>query len=142
VVGSGGMGVVFKARQPALDREVAVKLLLDDHLGGSGHHERFLLEARAVARLQHPNLVQVYEFGEAPSAGGTKSRPYLALEYVPGGSLADQLRREPLPPAVAAGLVLTLAEAIDYAHKQGVIHRDLKPANVLLSFHREPPASP
>ncbi len=132
VLGSGGMGVVYKARQPALDRDVAVKLLLDAHLGGSGQRERFLVEARAVAKLQHPNLVQVYEFGEIPSAGGTKTQPYLVLEYVPGGSLADLLRASVLPPRDAARLVETLAEAIDFAHKQGVIHRDLKPANVLL----------
>jgi tetratricopeptide (TPR) repeat protein len=132
VLGSGGMGVVFKARQGTLDRHVAVKFLRDAHRADPGQHERFLQEARAVARLRHPHLVQLYEFGEAAAAGGAASQPYLVLEYVPGGSLADLLRGSPQPPAEAARLVETLADAIHFAHQQGVIHRDLKPANVLL----------
>ncbi len=83
-------------------------------------------------RLRHPHLVQLYEFGEVPAAGGAASQPYLVLEYVSGGSLADVLRGSPQPPGEAARLVATLADAIHYAHQQGVIHRDLKPANVLL----------
>jgi serine/threonine-protein kinase len=137
VLGSGGMGVVFKARQVALGRDVAVKLLRDAHLDCSGHRERFLQEARAVARLQHPHLVQVYDFGEVSEVDGATSRPYLVMEYVAGGSLADRLRGPPLPPADVARLVETLAEAIHYAHQQGVVHRDLKPANILLVGHRE-----
>jgi tetratricopeptide (TPR) repeat protein len=132
VLGSGGMGVVFKARQATLDRDVAVKFLRDDHRADPGRRERFLQEARAVARLRHPHLVQVYEFGEVPGSGGATSHPYLVLEYVPGGSLVELLRGSPQPPAEAARLVETLADAIHYAHQQGVIHRDLKPANVLL----------
>jgi serine/threonine-protein kinase len=132
VLGAGGMGVVFRARQATLNRDVAVKFLRDDHRADPGQRERFLQEARAVARLRHPHLVQVYEFGEVPAAGGTMSRPYLVLEYVPGGSLADLTRGTPQPPAEAARIVELLAEAIHYAHQQGVIHRDLKPANVLL----------
>jgi tetratricopeptide (TPR) repeat protein len=135
-LGTGGMGVVFKARQPTLDREVAVKMLRDPHLGGSELRERFLQEARAVARLRHPHLVQLYEFGEAPLAGGTTSQPYLVLEYVSGGNLADRMHGLPQSPREAARLVETLAHAIHYAHQQGVIHRDLKPTNVLL--HRAP----
>src|SRR5262249_40168148 len=131
VLGSGGMGVVFKARQATLDRDVAVKFLRDPHLAEAGHRERFLQEAPAIGRLRHPHLVQVYEFGEVPTSGGATSQPYLVLEYVSGGSLAD-LRGLPQPPAEAARLVETLADAIHYAHQQGVIHRDLKPANVLL----------
>ena len=92
----------------------------------------FVQEARAIARLRHPHLVQLYEFGEVPAAGGATSQPYLVLEYVPGGSLADVLRGSPQSPGEAARLVATLADAIHYAHQQGVIHRDLKPANVLL----------
>ena len=132
LLGSGGMGVVFKARQVALDRDVAVKFLRDAHLSNSGPRERFLQEARAVARLRHPHLVQLYEFGEVPAAGRATSQPYLVLEYVSGGSLADLVRSSPQPPCEAARLVETLADAIHYAHQQGVIHRDLKPANVLL----------
>jgi tetratricopeptide (TPR) repeat protein len=141
VLGSGGMGVVYRARQAVLDRDVAIKFLRDAHRADSGQRERFLQEARAVARLRHPNLVQLYEFGEVPGAGGATSQPYLVLEYVSGGSLADLLRGLPQPPAEAARLVETLADAIHYAHQQGVIHRDLKPANILLSFSRETPAS-
>jgi hypothetical protein len=133
VLGYVGMGVVYRARQALLDRDVAVKLLRDTHRDSSGQRERFLQEARAVARLRHTNLVQVYEFGEAPAAGGALSQPYLVLEYVSGGSLADVLRGAPQPPGEAARLVETLADAIHYAHQQGVIHRDLKPANILLS---------
>ena len=132
VLGSGGMGVVFKARQVALDRDVAVKFLRDAHRAEPGRRERFVQEARAIARLRHPHLVQLYEFGEVPAAGGAASQPYLVLEYVPGGSLADVLRGSPQSPGEAARLVATLADAIHYAHQQGVIHRDLKPANVLL----------
>jgi serine/threonine protein kinase/tetratricopeptide (TPR) repeat protein len=132
VLGSGGMGVVYKARQATLDRDVAVKFLRDAHRADSEQRERFLQEARAVARLRHPNLVQVYEFGELPVPSGITSQPYLVLEYVSGGSLADIVRGSPQPPGEAARLVETLADAIDYAHQQGVIHRDLKPANVLL----------
>jgi serine/threonine-protein kinase len=133
LLGSGGMGVVFKARQTTLGREVAVKFLRDAHREGARQQERFLQEARAVARLKHPNLVQLYEFGETPSNGGTTAQPYLVLEYVSGGSLADRLRGSSLPPGDTARLVETLAGAIHYAHEQGVIHRDLKPANILLS---------
>jgi tetratricopeptide (TPR) repeat protein/tRNA A-37 threonylcarbamoyl transferase component Bud32 len=133
------MGVVFKARQPALDREVAVKLLRDAHAADSGQRERFMQEARAVARLRHPHLVQLYEFGEVDGADGATSQPYLVLEYVAGGNLADLLRGTPQPPPEAAQLMETLADAIHYAHTQGVIHRDLKPANVLLSFRPEAP---
>ncbi len=132
VVGSGGMGVVFKARQAALGREVAVKFLRDADRAEPERRERFVQEARAIARLRHPHLVQLYEFGELPAAGGAASQPYLVLEYVSGGSLADILRGSPQPPIEAARLVAVLADAIHYAHQQGVIHRDLKPANVLL----------
>jgi len=134
VLGSGGMGVVLKARQPTLDRDVAVKFLRDPHLADAAHHERFKQEARAVARLQHPNLVQLYEFGEVSRADGTGAQPYLVLEYVSGGSLAQRLRGARLPPMEAARLVESLAQAIHYAHQQGVIHRDLKPANILLQI--------
>jgi WD40 repeat protein/tRNA A-37 threonylcarbamoyl transferase component Bud32 len=138
VLGSGGMGVVFKARQLALDRFVAVKLMRDARLADSEDSARFLQEARAVASLQHAHLVQVYEFGEVPSASGTTAQPYLVLEYVAGGSLTDLLRGAPQPPANAVRLVETLADAIHYAHTQGIVHRDLKPANVLLTVAATP----
>ncbi len=131
VLGSGGMGVVFKARQTALGRDVAVKFLRGAQRAEPGRRERFIQEARAIARLRHPHLVQLYEFGEVPAASGAASQPYLVLEYVSGGSLSKLLRGSPQPAAEAARLVATLADAIQYAHQQGVIHRDLKPANVL-----------
>jgi Protein kinase domain len=132
VLGAGGMGVVWKARQVALNRDVAVKFLRDAQRADPGRRERFSQEARAIARLRHPHLVQLYEFGEVPAASGGTSQPYLVLEYVPGGSLADVLRGSPQSPEEGARLVATLADAIHHAHQQGVIHRDLKPANVLL----------
>src|SRR5262245_19434363 len=125
-LGRGGMGVVFKARQVSVGRIVALKMIISGELAGSRERERFRAEAEAVGRLQHPNIVQLYEYGEV---GG---RPYFSLEYVGGGSLADQLDGRPRPADRSAALVETLSRAMHYAHQQGVIHRDLNPANVLL----------
>jgi WD40 repeat protein len=127
LLGRGGMGVVYQARQVALDRLVAVKMLPAGNLADAAEAARFRREAEAVARLQHPNIVHVYEVGEADG------RPYFTLEFCAGGSLAARLNGTPLPPAEAAALVETLAGAAHYAHQRGVIHRDLKPANVLLA---------
>lgn len=124
-LGRGGMGIVYQARQKVLGRLVALKMILSAELAGDKEVRRFRLEAEAIARLQHPNIVQIYEVGEE------NRRPFLALEYVNGGSLA-QLTGRPMPPRDCAQLVRTLAGAIDYAHRRGVIHRDLKPANILL----------
>jgi WD40 repeat protein/tetratricopeptide (TPR) repeat protein len=126
-LGRGGMGVVYKARHLRLGRVVALKMLLSG--GHAGAHElaRFRLEAEAVARLQHPNIVQLYEAGDA------EGRPFFALELVEGGSLARRLDGTPLPPGRAAALLEALARAMHYAHEKGVVHRDLKPANVLLA---------
>jgi serine/threonine protein kinase len=125
-LGRGSAGVVYRARHRRLGRMVALKLLRAGALAGPAERERFFREARAAARLQHPQIVQVYDVGE--HAGG----PYLALEMVPGGNLARLLAAGPLPPRTAADLVATLATAVHYAHAQGVVHRDLKPANILL----------
>jgi WD40 repeat protein len=132
VLGAGAMGVVYKARQVALDRLVAVKMILHAEHAGPGLRERFQVEAEALARLQHPNIVQIHEVGES---GGL---PYVALEFCGGGSLDDQLDGTPWPPAKAAGLVETLARAVHAAHRANVIHRDLKPVNVLLSADGQP----
>jgi serine/threonine-protein kinase len=131
-LGRGGMGVVYKARQVKLDRVVALKMVLSGEHAGRAELARFRIEAEAVARLQHPNIVQVFEVGEA---GG---RPFFSLEFCPGGSLAERLRGTPLPALEAARLVETLARAMDAAHRAGVVHRDLKPANVLLSADGTP----
>ncbi len=125
-LGRGGMGVVYKARQIKLKRLVALKMILAGEHAAPADLERFRAEAQAVARLQHPNIVQIYEVGEH------QGLPFFSLEYVEGGSLADRLAGAPQPPRAAAALVETLARAVQHAHEQGVVHRDLKPANVLL----------
>ena len=126
VLGRGGMSVVYKARQPGLGRVVALKWLKPRRPDGS-EAGRFVREAAAVARMHHPNIVQVYEVGEY----GT--RPFLALEYVPGGTLAEYLHAAPADPRDAAGIVEQVARAVHHAHQRGVIHRDLKPSNILLA---------
>ena len=125
-LGRGGMGVVYLARQIGLNRAVALKMILSGEHAGPAERERFRREAQAVAALQHPNIVQIYDVGEA------EGRPYLAFEYVGGGTLADFLDGQPWPAKPAADLVEALARAIYVAHLQGIVHRDLKPANVLL----------
>jgi eukaryotic-like serine/threonine-protein kinase len=125
VVGVGGMGVVFRARHRRLNRVVALKMALAGAYGGPRERERFRREAEAVAALQHPNVVQVYDVGE--SAG----RPYFTMEFLDGGSLAQAAAAGPLPARDAAATVATLAGAVDAAHRAGIVHRDLKPANVL-----------
>ena len=126
-LGRGGMGVVYQARQVSLNRLVALKMILAGSHAGTEHKARFRVEAEAVARLQHPNIVQVHEVGEHDG------QAYLALEFVEGGSLAQRQAGTPLPPAGAARLVETLARAVHHAHQRNIIHRDLKPANVLLT---------
>jgi WD40 repeat protein len=125
-LGRGGMGIVYLARQRRLRRLVAMKMMLAGGAATAEQLARFRVEAEAAARLQHANIVQIYEVGE--QAG----QPYCALEYVDGGNLAQQLGGTPAPAAQAARLVETLARAMHYAHRQGVVHRDLKPANILL----------
>src|SRR5271170_5161074 len=126
-LGRGGMGVVYKARHLKLNRVVAVKMILAGGHAGAADLGRFRTEAEAIARLQHPSIIQVYEIGEH------EGKPYFALEFCPGGNLAQKLDGTPLPPREAARVVETLARAMAVAHQKGVIHRDLKPANVLLA---------
>jgi WD40 repeat protein len=126
-LGRGGMGVVYRARHQALSRVVALKVIRAGVHAGADDRARFRREAEAAARLRHPNVVQVYEVGEHQGA------PYLALEFCPGGSLADALGGVPLPAAVAARMTETLALAVEAAHRERIVHRDLKPANVLLA---------
>src|SRR5262249_35250034 len=126
-LGRGGMGVVYKARQTSLKRVVALKMVLAGARASPEELDRFRREAEAVARLQHPNIVQIHEVGEQDGC------PYFSLEYMDGGSRAQRLRGAPQPPHWSARLVETLARAVQVAHERGVVHRDLKPANVLLS---------
>jgi serine/threonine protein kinase/sugar lactone lactonase YvrE len=127
-LGRGAMGVVYQARQIKLNRLVALKMILAGAHAGEHELARFRTEAEAVARLQHPNVVQIHEVGEADG------KPFFSLEYCDGGSLAAKLDGTPLPPQDAARLVETLARAIDAAHCAGIVHRDLKPANILLQI--------
>jgi WD40 repeat protein len=134
-LGRGGMGIIYKARQTGLNRDVALKMILAPALAGPAGLARFRREAEAAARLHHPNIVQIYE------VGAHAGRPYLALEYVGGQTLARRLAGAPAPARQAAELVEVLARAMHYAHQRGVIHRDLKPANVLLTESGQPKIS-
>ena len=128
ILGRGGMGIVYKARQDKANRLVALKMILSGAHAGEAERLRFQAEAQAVASLSHPHIVQVYEVSETP-----EGHCYFSLEYVAGGTLAERLRQDPLPPDAAADLIEALARAIQTAHEHGIIHRDLKPQNILLA---------
>jgi serine/threonine protein kinase len=130
-IGRGGMGVVYKARQVALHRLVALKMIRASGHAAGPELARFRAEAEAVGRLQHPNIVQIFEVGQQ------NGLPYFSLEFCGGGSLAARVNGTPLPPGEAAALVETLARAMHVAHERGIVHRDLKPANILLA-HTDP----
>ena len=134
-LGRGGMGVVYKARHVKLNRLVALKMILADEFAPAPHRSRFLVEGEMIARLKHPNIVQIYQVGQH------RGHPFFELEYVAGGTLAGLLKNGPLPSATAVRLVGQLANAVQYAHSQGIVHRDLKPANVLLQKDESQPSS-
>ena len=125
-IARGGMGVVYRARQSRLNRTVAVKMILSGQLAGDDEVRRFHAEAEAAANLDHPGIVPIYEIGEHDG------QHYFSMAYVPGESLAAALREGPMESRQAARLMIDVAEAVAFAHRNGVIHRDLKPANVLL----------
>lgn len=127
VVGTGGTGVVYRARHLKLNRIVAIKMLLAGGYAGADELERFKREAESIAGLCHPNIVQVFDAGECDG------HPYFIMEFMEGGSLAAHLDGRPRPPAEAATLITTLARAVHAAHSGGIMHRDLKPANILLT---------
>ncbi len=130
-LGRGGMGVVYRARDTRLNREVALKMVL--HTDASrATVARFWAEAEVMAAVKHPHVVQVYELGE--HAG----RPFMAMEFVSGGSLADRLTRGPLSPRETAELLAKVAEGVGAAHEAGIVHRDLKPGNIMLDAVGEP----
>jgi tRNA A-37 threonylcarbamoyl transferase component Bud32 len=125
-LGRGGMGAVYKARQPRLDRVVALKILAPEKQSDPQFAERFEREARVLARLSHPNIVSVFDFGEV------RGRFYLIMEYVDGLTLRQVMQTGRISPAQALQLVPRICEALQYAHEQGIVHRDIKPENILL----------
>jgi tetratricopeptide (TPR) repeat protein/tRNA A-37 threonylcarbamoyl transferase component Bud32 len=135
LLGRGGMGIVYKARQQQLDRLVALKMIRSADADDPEYRRRFDAEARVVARLRHANILQIYEVGEA------NGLPFFALEYLDGGSLDDRLGGTPRPARPAAELTATLARAVHTAHEAGIVHRDLKPSNVLFTADGTPKIS-
>ena len=126
-LGRGGMGVVYKALQVRLNRVVAVKMILSGPYAAAGEIERFRVECESVARLRHPNVVEVYETGDVDG------RPFCTFEYLGGGGLDRKLAGGPWAAAEAAEMVETVAGAVAAAHAAGIVHRDLKPSNILLT---------
>ena len=131
-LGRGGMGVVYKARQVRLNRPCALKMILAGAHAAPEAAARFLAEAEAVARLQHPNVVQIHPIGEADGL------PFFELEYVDGGSLDRRLDGTPWPARRAAELIEPLARGVAEAHRLGIVHRDLKPGNILMAADGTP----
>jgi eukaryotic-like serine/threonine-protein kinase len=131
-IGRGGMGIVYRARQISLDRVVAVKMILRGTLASPDDLARFRAEAEAAARLDHPNIVPVYEVGEI------EGQPYFSMKFVAGTTLARRLAEGPMLPREAAAVLLPVARAIHFAHRQGLLHRDLKPSNILIDEDGQP----
>src|SRR5262249_60118378 len=126
-LGRGTMGIVYRVRQVRANRVVALKVIRHGLQATPEELARFRAEAEAVARFQHPNIVQIYDVGEQAGV------PYFAMEYLEGGALDRRLNGTPWTPRTAAELLHTLAQSVQAAHARGIIHRDLKPANVLLT---------
>jgi len=131
-LGRGGMGVVFRARQTDLKRDVAIKVIRSHQLADDEELRRFQVEAQAAARLKHPNIVAVHEIGEVDG------QHYFAMDYVTGETLSDRLNSGPLEIEEAATLLIPIAEAVHYLHEHQVMHRDLKPSNILLNENNKP----
>ena len=127
-LGRGGMGVVYKARDPLINRLVAIKTLAGNLKGRSDLLGRFLQEARSAGTLQHPNIVTIFELGQESDS------PYIAMEYLEGETLEGMIERKaPLPLAIKLGHIVRVSEGLQYAHEHGVIHRDIKPGNIIVN---------
>ncbi len=131
-IARGGMGVIYRARQTALNRIVAVKVLAGGPFASSEFLSRFRAEAGTAARLRHPNIVAIHEVAEADGVA------FFTMDYVDGPNLAQRAREEPYHPREASACVATVARAVAFAHSQGVLHRDLKPSNILLDLFGQP----
>jgi serine/threonine protein kinase len=131
-LGRGGMGVVYRAFEPDLGRHVALKMILSGNLSGEQELARFDIEAKAAARLSHPNIVKVHRVGVHGE------QHYFSMDLIEGVSLAQKLTDGPLPSKVAARYLLTIAQAIQHAHEQGILHRDIKPGNILIDTNDQP----
>lgn len=138
LIGRGGMGVVYKARQRSLNRLVALKLLAPERVTDAGFADRFAREAQALARLSHPNIVTIHDFGVTPTAPTTKNQEpripfyFLLMEFVDGVNLRQAMRAGRFTPEQALAIVPPVCEALQYAHDHGIVHRDIKPENLLL----------
>ncbi|MFW5691040.1 MAG: protein kinase domain-containing protein [Chloroflexota bacterium] len=125
-IGSGGMATVYKAHQPRLDRFVAIKVMHQMIASDPNFIARFEREARIVARLDHPNIVPIYDYDEI------EGQPYLVMKYIEGRTLKQVLREGPMPPEQVLRIITTLGDALQYAHEEGILHRDIKPSNIIL----------
>jgi serine/threonine-protein kinase len=129
-IGQGAMGTVYQARDPLIERTVAIKTVSIEHLQREGAESRFLREAQSAGRLSHPNIVTIYDVGEADGLA------YIAMEYLSGTTLRDLMHRRPMPLDLALDTVTQMAEALAFAHEHGVVHRDVKPSNVVVTGQR------
>src|SRR6516225_7797226 len=132
VIGRGGQGVVYRARQKSLNRTVALKIIGLGHWATDAHLKRFRREAEATASLQHPGIVPIYEVGERDGSC------YFSMKFIDGGQLDAVVKREPMPIRHAVELIAKVARTVHYAHEHGILHRDIKPGNILLDGKGEP----
>ncbi|NOT33089.1 MAG: serine/threonine protein kinase, partial [Candidatus Eisenbacteria bacterium] len=132
-LGAGGMGEVYRARDTRLGRDVAIKVL-PQHLNENPEvHARFEREARTISSLNHPHICTLHDVGRAPGEGGSGETDYLVMELIEGETLAQRLEKGPLPLAETLRLGIQIADALDRAHRAGIVHRDFKPGNVMLT---------